>query len=467
MMRLFIFILFLATSQISFSSNVVDVEGDWSIQLYSDGAGYLQTNMTFEVDSNEFVAFTKKNADRNIFGYWRSTLARLFTKNFKKGCFARIVKGKITSQGRILQLDGIFTSPMGNYYFNGKWVHGKLIATLKDGNKNIRGKIIGTKGLKETPIQDYPKVLENVFELTKEKIFNKKETQTKAWKKFEKRMTKVAKRAEDDIDILFGFFYFSRKLPFTHFGLLQETPEKFTEAFKEEVHTTKKPIQKIFYKEKEDNIAYLKIASFTVKPSKIDSIFDIIHRHEMKTLIVDLRDNPGGDVSGIALVSHLADTEYYGGIFLNNRWFDNHDKPATKEQYSLFPTFSGTSLDSFFEVIHHHPGVVLKVLPTQNPFMGKVFVLTNEYTASTCEPIVYGLKYYHRAAIVGQNTAGAMLSAEKFDVKDLWQLYIPTANYYTMDGKELDQVGVEPDIKLKEDVDALEYVIDGIKSGKL
>ena len=60
---------------------------------------------------------------------------------------------------------------------------------------------------------------------------------------------------------------------------------------------------------------------------------------------------------------------------------------------------------------------------------------------------------------MGGRTAGAMLNGEKFEVGNGFTLFIPTADYYTSDGKRIDQIGVAPHIKSKE---ALEYVLEEI-----
>lgn len=92
-------------------------------------------------------------------------------------------------------------------------------------------------------------------------------------------------------------------------------------------------------------------------------------------------------------------------------------------------------------------------------FKGNVYILTSKFTGSTCEPIVYGLKQSGRAIIVGENTAGKMLSSEPFDVKNDFQIYVPIADFYTNDGVRLDQKGVAPNYKVKYK-EALNYTLD-------
>lgn len=66
------------------------------------------------------------------------------------------------------------------------------------------------------------------------------------------------------------------------------------------------------------------------------------------------------------------------------------------------------------------------------------------------------------ATIVGEKTAGAMLSAAPFYLKDNYTLLIPLADYYTVGKKRLDKIGVEPDIKIDSD-NALELVMQILK----
>ncbi|MCB0807495.1 MAG: hypothetical protein KDC05_17005, partial [Bacteroidales bacterium] len=71
----------------------------------------------------------------------------------------------------------------------------------------------------------------------------------------------------------------------------------------------------------------------------------------------------------------------------------------------------------------------------------------------------YALKHYGIATIVGEPTAGAMLSAAPVHVSGKYYLFMPIADYYTADGTRLDQQGVEPDIYVEPDK-ALPYVMN-------
>ena len=59
---------------------------------------------------------------------------------------------------------------------------------------------------------------------------------------------------------------------------------------------------------------------------------------------------------------------------------------------------------------------------------------------------------------MGENTAGAMLSATVFQVSGKSHLFLPIADDHDAEPQRLDQVGVKPEIEVKDD-DALDHVL--------
>jgi C-terminal processing protease CtpA/Prc len=79
---------------------------------------------------------------------------------------------------------------------------------------------------------------------------------------------------------------------------------------------------------------------------------------------------------------------------------------------------------------------------------------------------VYGLKQHKFATLVGETTAGAMLSGFPIDLPHGFALFLPVGDYYTADGKRIDMVGVSPNIKVNQ-AQALEKALELIgKSSK-
>jgi hypothetical protein len=415
--------------------------------------------MQFETNGENFEAYTRKNADKDVVGWWTSKMGRIFTNSFKNGSLLRIVKGVCKTENDTLIVAGIFVSAMGNYYFNGYVVNDELFAKLTDGAKEVRGTIKGTrKNIQlaniQKPLENYNELFEKAIKLTEEKIFNKDLMQTKQWKKFVKDMKNVSNKVQDDVEMVFAFFYFAGKLPFSHYALMKLAPEN---------DDNKNNISKkkyVFLEEKSSNTVYMKITSFSGTASEIDSVFAIIKQKKYENLIVDLRNNGGGSIeAGMAFAKNLVKDTTFGGIFLTQKWFNKHKQPPTIKEYKNFSHFSEANYNLLMEGFDNVDGICLKIIPNVEIYNGTVFILTNKNTGSTCEPIVYALKQQKRATIIGEKTAGKMLSMKFFDLYKGFTMMIPNAGYYTSDGQKLDQVGVEANKKVKSSK-ALNYVLE-------
>lgn len=431
------------------------LEGKWYLDFQHNDIGFVRTFMDFETDSNSFEAYTRKNADRDILGGWTSMLGRTFTKSFKNGSLLRVVNGTHKTENDTLKLSGVLTSAVGNYYFKGYVTGNDLYAILTNKLGEQRGIIKGTKKQIQQPLENYPDLFRASEELTEKNIFNKDLLQTKKWKTFVKDMAKVSAKVQDDLEMVFAFFYYAGKLPVSHFALMK-IPEQEKDTMNYDTNSY------VFLEEKSHNTAYLKITSFSGTATEMDSIFGIIKQKDYKNLIVDLRNNSGGSVeAGMAFATNVVDSTFYGGVFLTQKWFNKHKQAPTIENYPTFSHFTEANLDLIIEGIHNTDVLCLKIIPKQTVYSGNIYILTNEKTASTCEPIVYGLKQQKRATIIGQKTAGAMLNGEFFDLDKGFKMVIPTADYYTSDGFKIDQNGVKPDIETKQE-EALDYVMKNL-----
>lgn len=450
----FLFIAIISLNTISSSAQTTNSDSkQWLLELTTNDIGTVRTVMTFEFQDSTFNAYTRKNADRMILGFWTSSLGRLFTNDFKNGSLLHIVKGKRSIHNDSIVLFGIFASAIGNYYFNGTIVDGKIRAFLTNKNNEIRGTINGSSNVPELPLENYSAIFNQAVDITAHKIFDPQILDHRKWKKFNKKMEKVSSKVMDDLEMIFAFFYYGGQLPFSHFALMKiPKPELSSSSSEYE--------PQIILEEKSYKTAYMKILSFSGTVSEVDSIMSIVKRKDYQNLIVDLRDNSGGSVAaGLALTNSIIDTSFIGGVFLTQKWFNEHEEIPNTEEYDQFPLFSKANFDLLIEGIHNEVGLCLQVIPSENAYSGNVFILTNNKTASTCEPIVYGLKQFKQATIVGEKTAGAMLNGEFFDLQSGFSLVVPTATYYTADGYKIDKNGVKPNIETDE---ALDFVMHNL-----
>ena len=432
------------------------IDGTWLLDIAHNDIGQVNTVMYFKTEGNTFEAFTRKNADRDLLGWGTSMLGRMFTGGFKKGSLFRIANGAHKVENDTLKLSGVLVSALGNFYYKGFVQDGRMYARLTNRRGEERGEIKGKKGDVKMPLEDYPGLFRSAVALTREKIFNREVLRTKQWRKFEKKMGGLSTRVQDDLEMVFGFFYRAGKLPFSHFALMKIPAQSNNNgASGRERFVT--------IEEKSPACAYLKIVSFGGSAAEMDSALHVIITKGYKDLIVDLRDNSGGSVeAGMAFATSVFDTSFYGGVFLTQKWFNLHNSPPSVESYTTFPHFSDANFDLIIKGIHNTEGLCLKIGPKREVFKGRLFVLINKRTASTCEPLVYGLKQTKRATLIGERTAGAMLNGEILPLGKGFQLVVPTADYYASDGYHIDQQGVKPDISIPS-AEALDHAIKILK----
>ena len=80
-------------------------------------------------------------------------------------------------------------------------------------------------------------------------------------------------------------------------------------------------------------------------------------------------------------------------------------------------------------------------------FHGKVVILVNEHSASSCEMVAAFASENRLAAIVGTATPGRLLAGHSFRVGHGYRIAIPVAAYYTWNGTFLEGKGVVPDVE--------------------
>lgn len=441
-----LFILLFSLTSCSAQPNIKNeqLEGKWYVNFAHKDIGQAHTVIEFNTNSNNFTANSRKNADKDILGIWTSFLGRTFTKSLKNGSLLNIEKGVYEVKNDTLHLAGILVTPMGNFNLEGHIINNELYATLRNKSRGHLGTISGNRNIPNLPLENYKQLFENAVSLTETKIFNKEILQSKEWKTFTKEMQKSVPKLQDDLEMVFAFFYRAEKLPFSHFALMKSFEEN------EKKETNKQQKSYLTLEEKNQKTAYLRITSFSGTATEVDSIFTIIKQKGYQNLIVDLRNNAGGSIeAGMAFATNIIDKETFGGVFLTQKWFNNHKELPIPDDYKNLPHFTEANYDLIIEGIHQTEGLCLKILPKDAVYQGKLYVLTNRKTASTCEPIVYELKKQNRAVIIGETTAGAMLNGEIFDLDNGFKIFIPTADYYTSDGFKIDQNGVKPNIETK------------------
>ncbi|MBL7930669.1 MAG: S41 family peptidase [Bacteroidia bacterium] len=421
------------------------------------GGTVISTFLDLSLSNDQFKMTSPKNADKRIVGGTKARLGRLMGKLPKKG---KIITIKGTQ--KMDSLLGETKIPMfGKLKFKGTIHNGSLNGQLYNKDGVSTGTVLGQNSTEDR--MDFSALYPQLIKTIKDNIYSKRELETKQWKSFEKDLGKLFNKAHDDIEIFFGFSILAQKLPFSHlYFLIGDTAQNENE--KESEEKINKP-KSVVFEERNLSTAYLQIKNFSSSQEELADILPkIIENKAYKNLIVDLRNNGGGGVGpAFEFAKYIVTEDLEVGYFPTNRLNYNGFEP---ELFKTLPEMQPKSTNEFGKELKKTPGVKLIFKKPNNPvFTGKLYILTNGGTASTCEPIVYALKSRKKAIIIGETTCGAMLSASPFGVSGKYMLFIPVGDFYTHDGVRLDRVGVEPDIKVKSE-DADEKAMEMINERK-
>ena len=407
----------------------------WKTNIELGGGFVLTTFLTAEKTENQISIRSPKNADIRVFGRFKSYLGRLLGKLPSKGTFIRI-EGTMKEDS----ISGkAFIAVMGELQFKGALKHDSISGYLLKNDTLKVGKLSGK--LSDESRLNYTQLYSQTLRLVQEHIYNKDVLMSKKWMGFQQNFKSLCAKAQDDLELFIGFSTYRSKLPFSHFYLImQEEQDSDTIASEKAVH----------FEEKPNGIGYLKIDNFSTSAEELKEIMPRIVEKAYPHLIVDLRNNSGGGVeAAYAFASHLVNTNTDIGYFTTNRFkFESFDTNT----FNQLPEVEPETTEGFIAYLMQNDGAKMIVKAHQNEiFSGQLYLLTNSNTASTCEPIVYVLKALENVTVIGESTAGAMLSANYFELYGKHKLVIPIADFFTMDGERLDGEGVQPDVLVAPD----------------
>ncbi len=169
----------------------------------------------------------------------------------------------------------------------------------------------------------------------------------------------------------------------------------------------------------EPHYAYVRLRAFQERTiHDLDRVLEKLHAESgdpFAGLVLDMRDNPGGLLDQAVKVS--------------DRWVSEGLVVYTK----------GRADSQRQEFRAHVPGT-----ETNYP----IVVLVNEGTASASEIVAGALQDHNRALVIGEKTFGKGSVQTVYPLEGGSGLRLTTALYYTPGGRSIQEVGIEPDIRV-------------------
>lgn len=171
----------------------------------------------------------------------------------------------------------------------------------------------------------------------------------------------------------------------------------------------------------ENKIGYIELSQFIeVSAEQFKDAYEKLKKDGATSLIVDLRDNPGG------LLSEVVDIADY---------FLPKDKMIV---YTKDKNGKGDEYKSSDEQLIDMP----------------VVVLVNGDSASAAEILTGVIKDYEIGTIVGENTFGKGIVQKFYPLTDGSAVKLTVEKYYTPNGNDIHKKGIAPDIEVKEESDS-------------
>lgn len=181
----------------------------------------------------------------------------------------------------------------------------------------------------------------------------------------------------------------------------------------------------VTYEMLNDGIAYIEIAQFEeVTGDQFKEKLAKAREDGMKSLILDLRGNPGGTLQSVVEVSRMLLPE---GLIVYME-----DKKGKRVEYKC---------------------------DGKNQLDVPLVVLVNENSASAAEILAGAIKDYEIGTLVGTTTFGKGIVQKVFGITDGSGMKLTISHYYTPKGNDIHKVGVAPNEELELDVE--KYVKDG------
>lgn len=167
------------------------------------------------------------------------------------------------------------------------------------------------------------------------------------------------------------------------------------------------------------DVLFWKMPAFAVEESEVDRMIRIARTH--KTLILDLRGNPGGYVTTLSrLVGSVMDHD----VTIGTRVMRKSQKPEIAKSRG------------------------------KNLFTGNLIVPVDSKSASAAEMFARVVQLEHRGTVIGDRSSGSVMESlfYRFDdysgVLVFYGASITYADLIMADGKSLEKVGVTPDVLL-------------------
>lgn len=202
--------------------------------------------------------------------------------------------------------------------------------------------------------------------------------------------------------------------------------EGATDSIDIEVERQKIESPTVEYQMLDNDMAYIQITEFDlVTTEQFEEAYKQAQADGMKGLILDLRSNPGGNLSTVCDIARI--------ILPKGLIVYTEDKYGKREEY----TCDGA-----------------------NQIKVPLVVLTNGYSASASEILAGAVKDYGIGTLVGTTTYGKGIVQKVINLSDGSAVKLTVSNYFTPNGNNIHKIGIDPDVEVEFDAEQYKNGVD-------
>jgi C-terminal processing protease CtpA/Prc len=312
--------------------------------------------------------------------------------------------------------------------------------------------------------KDLINVTDSISQLMSDFHYNPSMLTTDEYLKLEKEVNSLAKSAQSKQEFITGFNELWTDGPFSHVVLALS--DRRAEDMADFIDSLRVGDQSVNLEWK-DQTAVLTVNTMTGLDTyeRIFEVYQEIANNDTDALIIDVRNNQGGTFAILPLVSHILTDSIDAGYFVSRKWWTNYTKTPKFADVQKLTPWVGWSIKSFWNDVQEKPLTRIKFGPMNPHFDGPVYVLTSNISASATEFAVDALAHEENVTIIGETTAGEMLSQKMYDLPLGFQLSLPIAEYYSTRIGRIEGKGVEADISIDQSaaIDLSLSLINGMK----
>lgn len=190
---------------------------------------------------------------------------------------------------------------------------------------------------------------------------------------------------------------------------------QYETTLKRDIITVKSVVKNVYERENK-KIGYIKLTNFAANSyDQFKESLESLEADKIESLIIDLRDNTGGQLKTVDNIVSL---------FIN----ENNVIYQMKEKGKITKYYSHGNNNRKYPIV----------------------VLVNESSASASELMTGALKEVYGATIMGVNTYGKGTAQEVRTLENGEQYKFTTREWLTAKGNSIEKVGIEPNVKIEQ-----------------